>query len=73
MRKPGHNAEEQPARGSARPEEGPLQPGPGPLLTLNLTLLSGEVYPECRVYGNLPVMAGCWFYFSSYRAQGAAV
>lgn len=43
MRKPGHNAEEQPARGSARPEEGPLQPGPGPLLTLNLTLLSGFI------------------------------
>lgn len=41
-------------------------------LTLNLTLFSGEVYPECGVEGSPPVMSGCWFYFSSYRTQGAA-
>ena len=41
LRKPGHGADEQPARGSARPEEGPLQPGPAPLSY-------SEPYPALR-------------------------
>ena len=41
LRKPGHGSDEQPSRGSARPEEGPLQPGPAPLSY-------SEPYPALR-------------------------
>lgn len=70
LRKPGHNADEQPAWGSARPEEGPLQPGPAPLSY-------SEHHPALRgglswVRSGRQPVHDVRFYFSSYRMQGAA-